>query len=310
MPFVGALEGPFSYSYGPLLDQEAHFYARLWEIRRTDGVTHRFTDAGENVEFLGFTFYAALDPLGETGVAPDATARQRKDAAGSGDMQLSGAMSVSGVTEDDLKSGKFFDAVVLERIVDRRFPWGGLFDTQEAIVADVSYDALTHTLQCESLTSKFKSTFGEVYNYECPHELGDQRVGRCGVDLSVVNRKVLGTISAVTNRRTFEVAATYAGVHLDGWFARGVVQFTDNPELTGKVYTIANNEDASGGLMLLSLAHTLPAAAVIGNAVTLTVGCDKTHSTCITRFDNVKSFGADPFIPGTDRVLKTPSLTT
>ena len=310
MPFTGSLEGPFSFSYGPLLDQDSQYIARIWEIRRTDGETVRFTDVGENVEFLGFTFYAALDPADETGIAPEPTARQRKDAVSTGDMQLSGALSVDGITEADLRAGKYFDAVVLERIIDRRFPWGGIYDTQESIVADVSYDSITHTLQCESLTSKFRSTFGEVYSYECPHELGDQRPGRCLFDLTTTNMQVSGTISDPENRRTLEVAATYAAVHLDGWFARGVIEFTDNAELTGKVFTIANNEDAGGGFMRLTLAHTLPASAVIGNAVTLTVGCDKTAGTCKAKFDNIDNFGADPFLPGTDRVLKTPSLTT
>jgi uncharacterized phage protein (TIGR02218 family) len=309
MPFTNALEGAFSYSYAPLLDQDAHFYARLWEIRRTDGVTHRFTDVGENVEFLGFTFYAAIDPLEENGIAPSPTARQRKDALGAGDMQLSGAMSVAGITEADLKAGKLFDAVVLERIVDRRFPWGGVFDTQESIVADVEYDSETHVLQCESLSSRFKTSFGELYSYECPHELGDQTPGRCGVDLTATNRTVLGTISAVDNRRTFTVAATYTAVHLDGWFARGKIEFTDNPALTGQVYTVANNEDAAAGIMRLTLAHTLPSAAVIGNTVTLIVGCVKNEPACSDKFDNLDNFGADPFIPGVDRTIRTPSLT-
>lgn len=307
MPFTNAFEGPFTFSYGPLLSQDAHYYARLWEIRRLDGVTHRFTDVGENIELLGFTYFAAEDPLEETNIAPSSTAREKRDSLSSGSYQLSGALSVAGILEADLKVGKFFDAVVLERIVDRRFPWGGLFDTQEAIIVDVEYDSDIHILQCESLTSRFKSRFGELYSYECPHELGDQRPGRCGFDLPSI--EISGTISAVENRRTVTVAATYGSEHINGWFARGGLEFTNNPALTGKIWTIANNEDAGGGFMRLTLAHTLPSAAVIGNTVNVNPGCDKSQLTCIVKFNNIDNHGADPYIPGTDRILRTPSLT-
>lgn len=309
MPFTNALQGPFSRTYGPLLDQDTHYYARLWEIRRLDGVTHRFTDVGENIEFLGFTYFAAEDPFAETNIAPSITARERRDGLASGSMQLSGAMSVDGITELDLLAGKFTNAVILERIVDRRFPWGGVFDTQEAIIADVEFDSDMHILQCESLSSRFKSTFGEFYSYECPHELGDQRPGRCGYDLP--SDEISGTISAIENRRTMTIAGTFVEVvHVEGWAARGALEFTDNPELTGAIWTIANSDAATTTHMRITLAHTLPATVVVGNTVDLNPGCDKSQITCISKFNNVDNFGADPYIPGSDEVYKTPSLTT
>jgi hypothetical protein len=34
-------------------------------------------------------------------------------------------------------------------------------------------------------------------------------------------------------------------------------------------------------------------------------GCDKELDTCIARFNNAVNFRGEPFVPGTDKILKT-----
>lgn len=319
MPFTNAFTTPFQFStsYEPIFDYDTHAYARLWEIKRTDGIFHRFTDVDHTVEFLGNDYFPATDPddlndgntdFRNKGVAPSPTARQRKDQMSRGDMQLSGSLSVDGIQDEDIRSGKFRDAVILERIVDRRWPWGGIFDTQEMLIVDTQFDGDVHVLQCESLTTRLRTRFGEVYAYECPYELGILTVGLCQKDITSL--LISGTISVATDRRTISVfSASWGGSNVNNWAGKGWIQFTNNPLLTGRIFTILNSTDPVSSVVNLVLAQHLPADAVIGNTVTVAPGCDKTLGTCITKFDNKDNFGAWPFIPGTDRAILNPSLT-
>ena len=38
----------------------------------------------------------------------------------------------------------------------------------------------------------------------------------------------------------------------------------------------------------------------------MTVGCNKTHSACAGKFDNLENFGGFPDIPGMDRAMFIP----
>jgi uncharacterized phage protein (TIGR02218 family) len=61
--------------------------------------------------------------------------------------------------------------------------------------------------------------------------------------------------------------------------------------------------DFSGGRFGLFL--PMPNAIVIGDCFAAVAGCDKELDTCIARFNNAVNFRGEPFVPGTDKILKT-----
>jgi uncharacterized phage protein (TIGR02218 family) len=58
----------------------------------------------------------------------------------------------------------------------------------------------------------------------------------------------------------------------------------------------------SPGTVTLALPMTYPIA--VGDTFTIVAGCDKTAATCKSRFANLLNFRGEPFIPGTDAILR------
>jgi len=51
--------------------------------------------------------------------------------------------------------------------------------------------------------------------------------------------------------------------------------------------------------------HDIPIVEIRVYAYSLTKGCDKTITTCFSRFNNVVNFRGEPLVPGLDRMLET-----
>ena len=43
---------------------------------------------------------------------------------------------------------------------------------------------------------------------------------------------------------------------------------------------------------------------MLGDTYTIVAGCDKTAATCKARYANLVNFRGEPFIPGTDAILR------
>ena len=56
----------------------------------------------------------------------------------------------------------------------------------------------------------------------------------------------------------------------------------------------------------LDLWQAMPEPIAVGDAFTVTAGCDKRFSTCHDKFDNVVNFRGFPHIPGNDFVIRYP----
>jgi uncharacterized phage protein (TIGR02218 family) len=56
----------------------------------------------------------------------------------------------------------------------------------------------------------------------------------------------------------------------------------------------------------LTLWQAMPEAIAIGDAFTVTAGCDKSFATCRARFANTDNFRGFPQIPGNDFLLASP----
>jgi len=61
----------------------------------------------------------------------------------------------------------------------------------------------------------------------------------------------------------------------------------------------------TGGVKL-TLWQAPPEPLAAGDAVLVTVGCDKAFSTCRDRFANAANFRGFPHMPGIDRILAVP----
>lgn len=116
-----------------------------------------------------------------------------------------------------------------------------------------------------------------VYETTCNHMLYDQF---CGVLPG--SYTFAGVISAIVGQAITVVAA---GGQVDGYFNGGYV--TD-----GETFAFIQTHVGT----TLKLLATPPAMAV-GDAITMTAGCDRRQATCVAKFNNLDNFMGWPYIP-------------
>lgn len=133
-------------------------------------------------------------------------------------------------------------------------------------------------LRCEPIfTTMVRAGLRSVYQLQCRHVLyGEQ----CGVVKASYSLST--TLSfLVANQMIVYAAAAYP----DNWFAGG------------------SFETAHGSRMIVSqVGEVLQLSAgipdlTVGETVTLAVGCDHQHPTCVSKFSNAINFGGFPWIP-------------
>lgn len=110
---------------------------------------------------------------------------------------------------------------------------------------------------------------------------------------------VSSTVATVASRSSFTTAAISRD---DGWFDGGVITWTSglNSGLTAEVkrWTDASNT--------IALHLPMPYEIQVGDAFTVTAGCDLLHGTCISKFDNLYAFRGFPHMPTRDDVVRYP----
>ena len=94
-----------------------HYFATCWKIIRTDGTTLYFTDHDAEIEYDGDTY----SPAG----AFSTSARRKEGQLKAQNLEVRGFLDSSVITHDDLRAGRYRDAVVWEYLVDWQYPWCG-----------------------------------------------------------------------------------------------------------------------------------------------------------------------------------------
>ncbi len=268
-----------------LLTRTNHYYATCWRITRTDGIILRLTDTGMFINSLGETF----DPA--DGMDPSAI----EAAAGlsSQNFTITGVLSDSRITHDDLRAGRYIGAQIDVILVDWRHPWIQHF-TQIFFVQKTVWVKGIWKAEIVGLTGKLQRNQGDVYSRTCRHELGDPG---CKFDLSLL-RQNSRSVNAVSSQRLKFTSTT--GSQSDDFFNYGNIVWKTGAN-TGLVNEIFDYVDVTGEITL-----RIPTKFDIAASDTFDIfpGCDKQRSTNISKFNNLENFGGFPFLPGQDRLIE------
>lgn len=150
----------------------------LWEIVRQDGQTFYFTDHDIDVTFNGHVY--------SSGVGYDRTAIEDKADMSSDSLEVSGVLSTSDISREDIRGGLFDGAEVWVRVIDytapapahsivRRRGWFG----------EVKQNNLGQfKVELRGLSDALSETYADSYTPGCPVDLGSPR---CGVALFPAN---------------------------------------------------------------------------------------------------------------------------
>jgi uncharacterized phage protein (TIGR02218 family) len=130
----------------------------------------------------------------------------------------------------------------------------------------------------------------DVYQPGCLNTLYD---AACGLNRTTY--QVTGTTTSATDaaRLVFSHGLAQAA----GYFDLGVIQFTSgaNAGISRSVKTHTGST--------LSVMQPWPAPVASGDAFKAWPGCDKTRSTCETKFSNTIRFRGHPYIPMPETVV-------
>lgn len=270
-------------------------WTQTWTITRTDGQVFAFTSLDKDFVFRGTTH--------KTCNSLSSTATEMSTAHGStGSMELNGIISDSSITDEDLFNGLFDGATIEIWSV----PWenaGGEipFRLLAGTLGDVDQGVIDFTAEIitPGATMQQKPLL-EVYTPGCRYELGDKR---CKVDLDAL--EVSGSVTGLTipnspNSANKRVFIDTSRTEVSGFFEYGEVTWTSglNTGITSEV------KDFNGTTFTLwkSLLHPISS----GDTYTAKPGCDKSESTCKTKFSNFINYGGYPHVPGQDRLVATP----
>ena len=268
--------------------------ARAWALERTDGVVMGFTDHDRDLVFEGISFRAdaglsarALEQ--GTGLAVDNT-------------EALGALSDAGLTEADIRAGRYDGAMVTIWELDWREPSDRrvLF---RGLLGEITREGGAFRAELRGLSALLGRGGGRVFGALCPAVLGD---ATCRFDLSTPGFFTETTLTGAEEEGAVLLLPALPDF-APGWFAEGRARFLTGAA-EGQIGFVRRDEKGEDGARKLTLWAAPGASPVAGDALKIEAGCDKRLQTCRVKFDNVVNYQGFPHVPGEDWLLAVPRV--
>ncbi len=272
------------------LDTGATTLCWCWRITRNDGVAFGFTDHDRDLQFDGTSFEAAS---GFTGTEIAGAVGLNVDT-----LDVESAITSDRLSEDDLAAGLFDNA----RIEIFRVNWqevGQRVLMRTGNLGEVSRGQTHFKAEVRGLAHELQQPKGRIIQFACDADLGDQR---CTIDLDLPAFKGTGAVTSVADQRNFTVTGLAA--FDEDWFTRGLLTWTSGANAGRK--TEAKLHSKRDGAVTLELWQAMSEEVAVGDAFTITAGCNKHFGTCRGKFDNAINFRGFPHVPGVDFALAVP----
>ncbi len=257
--------------------------ATCWKLTLTDSTVLGFTDHDQNIIYSGVTYLAA------TGFSPTAIASNSDLSVDNLDVE--GIIDSVVIKEDDILSGRYDYAEMEVFIVNYSELTQGQMNLKRGFIGEVSFNKNQFTAEVRGLTQRLSGTMGALYSGACRAQLGD---ANCTINMTPFSKT--GTVTAVVSNSVFSDSSR---TEASGYFSAGVITFTSGLN-SGRSMDVMNFAGTQ-----ITLALPAYYTISIGDTYSMKAGCDKTFTTCCTRFNNAVNFRGEPFIPGTDAVLTT-----
>ena len=273
------------------LESGATTLCRCWKLVRADEVLLGFTDHDEDLVFDGVTYRAAS---GFTASSIDQSLGLNVDG-----LEVQGALVDDALNEDDLAAGLFDNARITVLLVDWREPDKRIILFAGSI-GEVSRGEVQFSAEIRGLAHALNQPRGRLFQRSCDADLGDTR---CGIDISGGAYHGTGTVTQVSDSRSFRASGLEA--FASDWFSRGRLIWETGAN-AGSVMEVKVHDLVSGEAVI-ELWEPMAKGIATGDAFAVTAGCDKTWRTCRERFGNGDNFRGFPFMPGNDWVTSYPN---
>lgn len=264
------------------LEQPLTTFALCWRVERRDGIALGFTGHDRDLVVDGFSYLSA------PGIAPSAI--EQGEVLEAEALDVTGALSGAGISESDLRAGRWNGAAVRLLAVNWQDPeqWTQLLRGE---LGAVTLTSGGFSVELIGPGAALDVPVSETTSPLCRAELGDRR---CRVDLAGRSAvaKAVGGSNDVLTLDTPEPTA-------NGW-GGGRLRWLDgaNGGLSSTILTSSGTE--------LVLAEPPAFAVAPETRVEVTEGCDKRFATCRQRFGNAANFRGEPHLPGVDLLTRYP----
>jgi len=270
------------------LESGATSLSRCWRIVRRDGRVFAFTDHDLPISFGGAT-YGPSEAL-------SARALEQTTGLSVDNSEAMGALSDAGLTENDIRAGRFDGAEVEIWLVNWSDP-GQRMRLFRGEIGEIERAGGAFKAELRGLSERLNRPQGRLYQRQCRAVLGDRE---CGIDMSAPKMSRLVKVVAVSGTRVDLPEL----VNEEGWFANGRLVVLDG-DATGDVRAIRSDQVAPGGRRV-DLWESTGAVLKAGDRVRIEAGCDKSAATCRTKFANMVNFRGCPHLPDEDWLMSYP----
>lgn len=254
----------------------------LWKITRADATVFGFTDCSRDVSYGGTNYLAA------TGHTPSNI--KTNSTLGVDNLEVQSLLDSSTITEADIQAGLWDFAQVEIMLVNYLSLADGHMMLRKGWLGNIKTGRAMFIAELRGMMQPLQQSIGRTYLPACDAVLGD---ARCGVTLA--SYTVTGSVTTATSARQFTDTAR---TEVDGYFDGGLLTWTSGDNDT---YQMEVKSSTAAGV--ITLQQAMPNATVIGDAYSLSAGCDKLLATCKTKFNNVVNFRGFPHVPGMDKMV-------
>lgn len=271
-------------------------FATCYLIQKTNNTFVRLTNHSHKILLFGDDFTPAA-PVQSSAVRSEGALRATNT-------DLEGALTSDEITDADLEAGLYRGAQIWEYVVDYLFPHRGAILSEKYTIQAVEWDGDQYRAELTGLAGRLDARIGKVFTRPCMARLGD---GECRKVLTDFTFAGLTIDTVQADLRSF-TATSDASINslTENYFRWGEIQFTSGQNNVLKMDVV----DYDDGSRLFTFPTEPPFPFLAGDEFTAIAGCDGRRSTCRDKFDHVVDHQGWPFIIGSDRVLKTPTVTS
>ncbi|MDE2444793.1 MAG: DUF2163 domain-containing protein [Alphaproteobacteria bacterium] len=267
------------------LDSGTTTLCACWKLTLRSGETLGFTDHDEAVVIDGMSFeaeagFSASEIHASLGFAVD-------------NLEASGALQSGRLDETRLKQGDYDHAAIEIWRVNWQDASQRLL-LRKGHLGEVSYGQGHFKAEVRGLAHILNQPKGRLFQFGCDAELGD---ARCGANIASATYRGVGTVTAV---RDSSIDVSGLSGFADDWFTRGVLT------INGKALSVKRHR-ALATRARVDFWQAPKFTIVLGDAISVTAGCDKQFSTCKSKFGNGANFRGFPHMSGSDFVMAVAS---
>lgn len=281
-------------SVDSLRSARCHRFCTCWKIVRKDNVTYRFTDNNTSIVLLGET-YSPVAGVSVSAIQSEAGFRGANS-------EVAGIISSPNITTEALREGRFRGAVVHRYVVDWRYAFAGYLRYDKFLLNQPVFTGERWEGQLDGMSLLLRQQLGDVATSNCRYTLGD---AGCKVNLASFTSSG-AVVQAVTSRLLFTAShADFSGKAAE-YYNLGVITWTSGAN-SGLTSEVALSGAPSGNVISFTLLDATPLNIAASDAFSIYPGCDLLESTCIAKFNNIVNFGGFNYMPGTDKVIRSPA---